>query len=108
MLEVLARHHARIGRTLAERWALPEPVVESIAHHHDPEAAERHVQAARVTCLANLLAHAVLAAEDEAPAAGETLRAHAVCGALNLYPEDIDALLERRSQLLEHAEAFGS
>jgi putative nucleotidyltransferase with HDIG domain len=107
-LEILAHHHARIGRTLAERWALPEQVVESIALHHTPEAAERHGQAVQVTCLADLLAHAALASDETDETERATLKAHPVCGALNLYPEDLDALLDRRAAILELAGAFDS
>lgn len=105
-VEILARHHARVGRTLAERWALPDQVTESIAHHHTPEAAQQHGLAVQVTCFANLLAHAALAPEATYEAERDALRAHPVCGALNLYPEDVDALLERRAAMLELAEAF--
>ena len=33
----LGTTHASIGAWLAERWAFPEPLVEAIACHHDPE-----------------------------------------------------------------------
>jgi putative nucleotidyltransferase with HDIG domain len=107
-VDILGRHHAAVGRTLAEGWALPEQVVASIAHHHTPEAAAQHALAANVTCLANLLAHAVLATPEASETAADTLRTHPVCGALNLYPEDVDALLERRAVLRELAGALSA
>jgi len=36
----LGMHHAEIGARLAERWDLPEILVDSIRHHHTPESAE--------------------------------------------------------------------
>jgi HD-like signal output (HDOD) protein len=35
----LGMDHAEIGRRLAERWGLPEPIVAGLAHHHQPEQA---------------------------------------------------------------------
>ena len=35
----LGLHHAEIGARLAETWALPELLVDSIRHHHTPEHA---------------------------------------------------------------------
>jgi putative nucleotidyltransferase with HDIG domain len=101
-LGVLDLFHAAVGRSLAERWQLPEPVIEAIAHHHDFTAATRHAGAAQIACLANLLAHLTLDRPD-----GEAeLRTHPVCPALNLYPDDLDALLAKREAMLELAEAF--
>jgi putative nucleotidyltransferase with HDIG domain len=99
---VLASHHAAVGRRLAERWALPEPVVAAIAHHHDFAAAEQHAPAAAIACLANLLAHLILDRPESEPA----VRAHPVCAALNLYPEDVDGLLAKGDAMRELAEAF--
>lgn len=38
-LRALGFHHAQIGRSLAERWRLPAPLVECIARHHAAEDA---------------------------------------------------------------------
>jgi putative nucleotidyltransferase with HDIG domain len=107
-VEILGRHHAAVGRVLAEGWALPEQVVASIAHHHAPEAAARHALAANVTCLADLLAHAVVAGDAAGGIAADALYAHPVCAALNLYPEDVDELLARRAALRDLAGTFSA
>jgi putative nucleotidyltransferase with HDIG domain len=102
-VQALEPYHATVGSTLAARWALPESVATAIAYHHDFAAAADHATEARITCLANLLAHlvAVGSAADEA-----ALRAHPVCAALNLYPDDVDALLAKRDAMLTLAEVL--
>jgi len=99
---VLEPYHALVGRSLAETWSLPGAIVESIAHHHDPGAADEHVPSVNIACLANLFAHLVLDQPDDEKA----LRAHPVCVALNLYPEDLDALIAKRDDMLEVADGL--
>lgn len=51
--------HARIGAALAEHWQLGAPLVDAIAHHHDPEAILTEAPAlTRLTHAANRLAQA--------------------------------------------------
>ena len=56
--ELLGVTHAEVGAYLIGLWGLPFPVVEAIAHHHDPDA-ERHTQldAVGAVHIANVLAH---------------------------------------------------
>lgn len=107
-LDTLRTYHPRVGRHLAERWALPEAVVESIALHHDCGSAGSHAQAVRITSMANLLSHLAMADDGAREAAEVLVRSHPVCAALNLYPDDVDRLVARRDAILEHAEALGS
>lgn len=99
---VLGPYHGRVGRSLAEGWSLPEAIVESITHHHDPTAAEQHALSVNITCLANQLAHLVLDRPDDE----DTIRRHPVCVALNLYPEDLDTLIAKRDDMLEIADGL--
>ena len=36
---LLGMNHAEIGARLAERWNFPEPLVDAIRYHHEPERA---------------------------------------------------------------------
>ncbi|NLK73519.1 MAG: HDOD domain-containing protein [Clostridiales bacterium] len=36
--KILGYNHGEIGAKIAEKWNLPQELVEAIAHHHDPEA----------------------------------------------------------------------
>jgi putative nucleotidyltransferase with HDIG domain len=103
-IAAMAEHHTRVGQYLAERWALPEPVADSIAHHHNHQTTARHALAAQTTCLADLLSHCALGTDERYTEA--TVRGHPVCAALNLYPEDLDALMEKRDAMLALAEAL--
>ena len=51
-------NHAQIGKWLAERWSLPEQLVNAIAYHHEPELAEDHFTVTAIVHFANYLARA--------------------------------------------------
>ncbi|MBD3315885.1 MAG: HDOD domain-containing protein [Chitinivibrionales bacterium] len=55
---VMGVTHARIGRVLADRWALPLDLEYSIVYHHDPEAADKAREMVTLVHVADLLAHA--------------------------------------------------
>ncbi|WP_018869119.1 MULTISPECIES: HDOD domain-containing protein [unclassified Thioalkalivibrio] len=56
--EQMGFDHARLGGALAERWGLPEALVEGIAWHHDPlSASDRHRPSVALVHLANTGAH---------------------------------------------------
>lgn len=96
-------YHARVGARLVNAWKLPEWAAVAVEHHHDPERATPYEEEARVTRLADLLAHWALqpgSGPEDFPADDP------VVAALNLYPEDLDALLELRERILVAAEAF--
>lgn len=50
--------HQALGMDLAQRWNLPAPVIEVIAHHHKPKLAQKHQGAVLVVALCNQLLHA--------------------------------------------------
>jgi putative nucleotidyltransferase with HDIG domain len=106
-LEALHAYHTGAGAALALEWGLPNPVTQAIAHHHDPGGAPGHTQAVMITCLADLLSHAVLADTATREETDTAARQHPVGGQLNLYPDDLDALLTRRAAMLEFADTLG-
>lgn len=93
--------HAQVGALVAGRWELPTRVVAAIASHHAPVAAsagsgERPVFARVALVLADALADA---GED---ALGRA-EVRAVVEALELYPEELDAVVASRRALAEAA-----
>lgn len=106
VMTVLEELHTPVGSELAKRWKLPEQVVVAIAHHHDYTAAQAHAEAAMLSCFADVLSYHTIGGPDAPDAA--TIRALPVLEHLNLYPDDVDALLEKKDQVLALAEAFGS
>jgi putative nucleotidyltransferase with HDIG domain len=49
--------HGRVGARLVRAWGLPYPIAAVVGCHHDPDAAGEHARGARITRLADLLAH---------------------------------------------------
>jgi putative nucleotidyltransferase with HDIG domain len=95
--------HARVGERLVGTWGLPEWAAIAVANHHEPERATSHQEEARITRLADLLAHWALvpgSTPSDFPVDDP------VVAALNLYPDDLDALLELRDRTLVAAEAL--
>jgi putative nucleotidyltransferase with HDIG domain len=39
--DVMGFDHTQVGKALAEKWQLPESLAQIIAHHHDPDQAEK-------------------------------------------------------------------
>ncbi len=53
---VLGVTHAEVGVWLAERWNLPDHLVEAIAHHHTPGKAERNMELVSLIHVADVFA----------------------------------------------------
>ena len=53
---VLGVTHAEVGGWLAERWNLPDHLVEAIAHHHTPGKAERNMELVSLIHVADVFA----------------------------------------------------
>jgi putative nucleotidyltransferase with HDIG domain len=102
----LQQHHTQVGVDLARGWRLPEPIVESIACHHEWSQAGSFRDAAMTVCLADLLAHFASTAPSSpapvsaapmspGPASVDALQQHPVLLGLNLYPDQLQALLQK-------------
>jgi putative nucleotidyltransferase with HDIG domain len=53
--EVLGTDHTEVGAELADNWSLPQSLVETIRHHHQPENAAGHEKLVHIVFLADLL-----------------------------------------------------
>ena len=60
------------------------------------------------TAEADLLAYAAVKSDEAFEADRALLAGHPLYGALNLYPDDVDALFAKRASVLAQAEAFAS
>lgn len=58
--KVLGTDHAEVGAWLAEKWSLPNSIVESIRYHHQPHLAPEHSVLTAIVHLASSLARAIL------------------------------------------------
>jgi len=96
-------YHTQVGALLASTWTLPLEVCESMVYHHDYSAAPAHPEAAMVTCLADRVAYALV----QPDIALEYLRHDPLWTQLNLYPDDVEALLGEHQAIVQFAEAIG-
>jgi len=96
-------YHTQVGALLASTWTLPADVYESMVYHHDYSAAPVHPEAAMVICLADRVAYAL----GQPDIALETLRHDPLWTQLNLYPDDVEALLGEHQTIVQFAEAIG-
>lgn len=95
--------HEEIAGRMVASWKLAEWTVAVVANHHAPEKAEPHEEQAHITYLADLLSDWAL---DGSKGVEDFTFDDPSIGCLNLYPEDIEALLSYRGKALEFAEAF--
>jgi len=100
---LLSGYHTRVGTLIAEKWALPKQVAESIAFYEHYGQSTVAPQECMTTCLADRLATHLLDPDlmDEA-----ALRDHQVFVDLNLYPSDVDALLALKEKISDVVEAM--
>jgi putative nucleotidyltransferase with HDIG domain len=50
-------NHAKMGKILAEKWALPHDLENAIVSHHDPENSDNVSHLANITHLSDIIAH---------------------------------------------------
>jgi HD-like signal output (HDOD) protein/CheY-like chemotaxis protein len=64
--EVIGYTHAEIGAYLLGLWRLPYPIVEAVAHHHEPSRIEtQELDLVTIIHVANTIACALLAGESD-------------------------------------------
>ena len=102
-LSYLEGYHARVGTIIATEWTLPKQVSEAITYYTMYEQAPNHKQEVMTTCLADRLATYLVVPDifDD-----QTVREHTVFADLNLYPNDVEALLKMKEKLLAIVDAM--
>jgi putative nucleotidyltransferase with HDIG domain len=98
--QVTASLHQELGAMLIEHWKLPDWVHACVRFHHQPDDAPRHYELVRTTALADELAHWL--DEDEGAGLPPGLE-HAA--ALDLYDDDLEALVTGSAKLMDEARA---
>jgi len=97
--------HAAVGAKLAERWRLPDTLVQIIRHHHTPQQ-DSHYHLLQIITLGTQIAEMIGAAGSDANAKNANdasgtlstmLERFACCGAswYDMNPEDTGTLVER-------------
>lgn len=99
---VLASLGRPAGVRLASAWSLPEAVVATVAYLEEPDAAGAHASSVLVAAAGVALARLGTAGDIDPPAVFELpwlVR-------LNLYPEDIEALVSRQQAIRDVLDAM--
>jgi len=102
--DVVDEMHGSVAGRLVEGWRLPARVAETIVYHHRPHEAPGAAQTAMLTGIADDLAHFAL---QSRPVTEDELRAHPLLVPLNLYRDELDALIARKDAVKAAAEAVG-
>lgn len=106
LMAALHEQHTAAGVVLAASWKLPEPITEAMRCHHAPTSSERFQELAETVAFADALAHLSAASAFAVPPSEAELRAHPALRVLNLYPDQVDALLAMRPRALQVAEGM--
>lgn len=106
LLAAVREQHVPAGALLAAQWKLPDQVAEAIAWHHEPALAPRFPDMARMVRLADRIAHFTSPGALEAPPTEAELRADELLVALNVYPDQLDALLAMKERALQVTEGM--
>lgn len=96
-------YHTRVGALLAATWSLPPETCASLIYHHDYSAAPAHADAVMLTSLADRVSYAL----SQPDADMELLYHEPLWAQLNLYPDDVNNLLDRRQVMAQCVEAIG-
>jgi putative nucleotidyltransferase with HDIG domain len=94
---VLDELHAQVGSDLVASWSLPTQLAEAVGYHHRPEEAPSHARLAMVTRLSADLAHSLVGPGE---VTDNQIRNHRLLAPLNLYRDDLEALLEHAGDIL--------
>jgi putative nucleotidyltransferase with HDIG domain len=95
--------HTVLGAEIVKKWGLSERIVEAIRAHHATKTAGDPIAWGQLR-FADDLAHWAIETPEGAPTTD--LEAHAALDTLNLYPEDVKALLDQKSKIKSIVESY--
>lgn len=100
-----AGHEAHVGATLASAWNLPPTLAAGIAHWREPAASPAGCHSLLMQISVARALAALLAAPEELPVQLTGI-APQLLDALNLYPDDVQLLLSRRTVVRAAVECY--
>jgi HD-like signal output (HDOD) protein len=110
--EIVRDYHPRVGRVVGERWQLPPPVIETMAHHHCLSEVVNDKAYVAVAALADALTTFAFSTsrggleESLARFQPERLLAHSAAQFLGLNRDDASAVLKDLPHCLDQALDF--
>jgi putative nucleotidyltransferase with HDIG domain len=102
VLAAVADLHAGVGGMLAEKWGLPARIGDAITFHHQPLSSRIAPQLTVLVSFAEDLHSAMSTGDADAV---QTLSEHPLVAHLNLYPDELSALVSRRKDFVETLQA---
>jgi putative nucleotidyltransferase with HDIG domain len=102
---VLNYTHSELGALFAERWKLPQQIVESIRYHHYPLKAEEHKADVQIIHLADYVSRSTFVSDGEALAIGGIV-SREVYDLLGVSPADVEKLRIPLKEEYAKAETF--
>ena len=90
------KEHSQLGARLLSEWRLPAETVQVCLWYRMPDRAEKFRPEVAITRLAHLLADRMIDPEFDVD---DEIRTDPVIELLNLYPEEVEVLLERRDEI---------
>lgn len=106
LLAALHEHHVEAGVLLARQWQLPEQIAEAMQCHHDPTTSARFRDLTLTVTFADALAHHTAPNVFAEPLTEAGLAKHPALAGLNLYPDQVQRLLDQKQRALDVAEGM--
>lgn len=104
IISILDQEHHPLGIRMAKEWELPDQVAMTIKYFENFEDAENFEDEVQTICLAHMCADEMLIPEK---ITAEQICENDVIDALNLYPEDVESILEKREKIQELISSMG-
>ena len=104
ILQILADNHHIIGLRLAVEWDLPDQVAETIKHYESFDDCENFEDEVMTISLAHMCADELLTPETISIS---EICEHDVIDAMNLYPDDVEQIIEKKEKILELISSMG-
>ncbi len=98
ILKILEQEHHQLGIRMAKEWNLPDQVTVTIQNFENFENATNFEDEVQTTALAHMCADELLIPNKITP---QEISNHKVVDALNLYPEDIENILDKKESVKE-------
>lgn len=104
ILDILDQEHHPLGMRMAKEWELPDQVSMTIQYYEDFDNSENFEDEVMTICLAHMCADELLVPEKISQ---EDISEHDVIDALNLYPEDVESIFEKKDKIKELISSMG-
>jgi HD-like signal output (HDOD) protein len=102
-LDLAEEFHTAVGACMVERWSMPPAVIGATRFHHRYSEAPAFQDEARIAHLSDRLAQHLLAPETYD---AQMLHGELAFAELNLYPDDVDAIVAKGDEVRKFAEAI--